>query len=394
VTIHPERLRKKRLRGLLLELVQIDSLSRHEGAIAARLIVELEAVGADEILTDSAGEAVGGETGNLIARFSGTNPNVDPILLAAHMDTVAPGEGVKPIVEGDIIRSDGTSVLGGDDKSGCAVICEVLRVLRERDLDHGPIEAVFTICEEKGLLGAKHLDLGMIRARSGVVLDSDSPGFLFTRAPAANSIHVRVHGLAAHAGMAPEKGLSAIQLAAQAITAMRLGRIDDETTANLGVVRGGTAINVVPDFVELWGEARSHSESKLQAQTDHMRRCFEDTAQRHIVSADGKTHRARIEFSSVREYDSMNVSDQAPIGRRIVEAGRRVGCEVTVTGMGGGCDANILNRRGLEVANLGTGMREIHTVNEWLDVNDMVLAAEVLLEAVRLDASAKPLPGA
>src|SRR5262249_14195738 len=156
------------------------------------------ALGAERVLFDDAGEKVAGNTGNLIALFPGTVPGASALLLAAHMDTVVPGEGVKPVVDGDIVRSDGTTVLGGDAKSGVAIICEILRVLRERDIPHGPIDAVFTICEEKGLAGAKHLDIGLLRARSGVVLDSDSPGFLFTRAPGANAITVRVHGLEAH----------------------------------------------------------------------------------------------------------------------------------------------------------------------------------------------------
>src|ERR1051326_7126797 len=380
------RIDKARIRDLLLELVRIDSHSRKERDVALRLEREMRALGADRVLTDDAGEKVGGNTGNLIALFPGTVPSAPALLISAHMDTVVPGEGVKPIVEGDIIRSDGTTVLGGDDKSGVAIICEVIRVLRDEGIPHGPIDAVFTICEEKGLLGAKHLDLGPLRARSGVVLDSDSPGFLFTRAPAANAIHVRVHGLEAHAGMAPEKGLNAIQIASQAIGVMKLGRIDDETTANLGLIRGGAAINIVPNLVEIHGEARSHSETKLTAQTDHMRRCFEDAAARHQVTVDGGTRRATVEFSAVREYESMNLPDASPIVRLIVAAGERLRSRITVTGMGGGCDANILNHRGFEVANLGTGMRDIHTVKEWLDVNDMVLAGEVLLEAIALNA--------
>jgi tripeptide aminopeptidase len=270
-----------------------------------------------------------------------------------------------------------------------AIICEILRVLRDARIPHGPLDVVFTICEEKGLQGAKLLDVSRLRAKSGVVLDSDSPGFLFTRAPGANAIRVRVHGLEAHAGMAPEKGMSAIQIAAEAIAGMRLGRIDDETTANLGLVSGGAAVNIVPRLVEIRGEARSHDEAKLEAQTEHMRRRFEEAASRHSVVVNGETRRARVEFVAEREYEAMNVPDASPIVRLIVEAGERVGTHVTVTGMGGGCDANILNRRGLEVANLGTGMRDIHTVNEWLDVNDMVLAAEVLLQAIRLNAEAR-----
>jgi tripeptide aminopeptidase len=381
------RIDKARIRDLLVELVRIDSVSRNERDVALRLERELSDLGAVRIVFDDAGEKVGGNTGNLIALFPGTVPTAPPLLVAAHMDTVVPGEGVKPIVEGDVIRSDGTTVLGGDDKSGVAIICEVLRVLRDRRIPHGPIDAVFTICEEKGLLGAKHLDVGILRAKSGVVLDSDAPGFLFTRAPAANAIHVRVYGLEAHAGMAPEKGLSAIQIASQAISGMRLGRIDDETTANLGVIRGGAAVNIVPNLVEIHGEARSHREDKLDAQTAHMRRCFEEAAALHSVATDGDTRRARVDFIVERQYEAMNVPDESPIVRLIVAAGERLQSHVTVTGMGGGCDANILNRRGFEVANLGTGMRQIHTANEWLDINDMVLAAEVLLEAIVLNAS-------
>ena len=381
------RIDKTRIRDLLLELVRIDSHSREERDVALRLEREMRALGAERVLYDDAGQKVGGNTGNLIALFSGTVPTAQALLVSAHMDTVMPGKGVKPIVEGDIIRSDGTTVLGGDDKSGVAIICEVLRVLRDERIPHGPIDVVFTICEERGLSGAKHLDLSTLRAKSGVVLDSDAPGFLFTRAPGANHIAIKVRGLEAHAGMAPEKGLNAIQIASQAIANMRLGRIDHETTANLGVIHGGTAINVVPNLVEIQGEARSHSDEKLAAQTEHMRKCFEDVVEKHRVSMEGATIRGRFEFTATREYEAMNVPDAAPIVRLIVAAGERCGSHVTVTGMGGGCDANILNRRGFQVANLGTGMRDIHTVKEWLDVNDMVLAANILLEAFAINAT-------
>ncbi len=380
------RIDKARIRDLLLELVRIDSHSRKERNVALRLEREMRELGAERVLFDDAGEKVGGDTGNLIALFPATAPNAPALLIAAHRDTVGPGEGVRPVVDGDVIRSDGSTVLGGDDKSGVAIICEVLRVLRDRAIPHGPIDAVFTICEEKGLLGAKHLDVRAMRARSGVVLDSDSPGFLFTRAPGANAIRVRVHGLEAHAGMAPEKGLNAIQIAAEAIARMRLGRIDEETTANLGIVRGGAAVNVVPNLVEIHGEARSHSEAKLAAQTEHMRACFDDVAARHSVTAGERSVRARVEFEAIREYEAMNLPDASPIVRLVVDAGERLKSRVTVTAMGGGCDANILNRRGFEVANLGTGMRDIHTVKEWLDVKDMVLAAEVLLGVIALNA--------
>src|SRR4051794_29669543 len=236
---------RERLLALFLDLVRIDSHSRRERGVALRLVPELEALGA-EVRFDDAGTKVGGDTGNLIARIDGT-VDVEPLLLSAHMDTVVPGEGVQPIIDGDVVRSDGRTVLGGDDKSGLAVICEVVRALREQRVPHGPVDVVFTICEEVGLLGARHLDLTGLRARTGLVLDSDAPGFLVTRAPAANHMEFVVRGIEAHAGMAPERGISAIKVAAEGIAAMRLGRIDDETTANIGVIRGGAATNIVPN---------------------------------------------------------------------------------------------------------------------------------------------------
>jgi len=167
---------------------------------------------------------------------------------------------------------------------------------------------------------------------------------------------------------------------------MRLGRIDDETTANLGLISGGMAINIVPNRVVIRGEARSHDETKLQAQTAHMQECFERAAARHAVWLDGTRVVARVESNIQRQYERMNVSDSAPIVRLVLAAGERLGLSVRTTGMGGGCDANILIQKGLEVANLGTGMRDIHTVKEWLDVKDMAQSARIVLEIVRLNA--------
>ena len=375
---------RDRLTALFLELVRIDSHSREERDVADRLVREFETLGA-EVSFDDAGTTVGGNVGNLIARVQG-DAAVEPLLLSAHMDTVQPGKGVQPIIEGDVIRSDGTTVLGGDDKSGLAIICEVLHVLRERKIPHGNIEVAFTICEEVGLLGAKNLDIARLHARAGLVLDSDAPGYLFTRAPAANHFEFVVHGLEAHAGMAPERGINAIQVAAAGVAAMRLGKIDDETTANIGAVEGGGAINVIPNIVRLRGEARSHDEDKLREQCAHMQRCLEEAAAQASVTNDGVTVHARVETHLERTYDRMNVPDDSPIVVLAHRAASALGHQVTPAAMGGGCDANVLNQRGFQVANLGTGMRDIHTVNEWLQVSDMVRTAEVIVEMMRLHA--------
>jgi tripeptide aminopeptidase len=375
---------QERIKNLLLELVQIDSHSRRERKVAERIKTYCEELGA-AVEIDDAGEKVGGNSGNVIARFTGTIPGAEPIMMSAHMDTVVPGEGVRPVIEGDIIRTDGTTVLGGDDKSGCAVIIETIRCLKEQNIPHTDIEAVFSICEEVGLLGAKHLDVSKIRSRYGIVFDSDDPGFLFTRGPSSNHLEIEVHGLESHAGVAPEQGISAIRVAAEAITAMKLGRIDEETTANIGVIHGGAATNIIPNLVTLWGEARSLDEEKLEAQCDHMVQCFKDAAERYEVTVEGKTTRASVKAKVERDYSAMDVPDSSRVVQLVIEAASRMGLKVQTMASGGGCDANIFNRKGIECANLGTGMRAIHTVNEWLDVKDMYASAEMTLEILKLN---------
>lgn len=378
---------QERIKNLLLELVQIDSVSREERDVAERIKQICEEMGA-EVEIDDAGEKVGGNSGNVIARFPGTIPGAEAIMMSAHMDTVVPGKGVKPIVEGDIIRTDRTTVLGGDDKSGVSVIIEVMRCLQEQKIPHAPVDAVFSICEEVGLLGAKHVDVEKLRARYGIVFDSDDPGFLFTKGPSANHFEFKIYGLESHAGVAPEQGISAIRIAAEAIHSMKLGRIDKETTANIGVIHGGAATNITTNLVTLRGEARSLDDAKLEAQSAHMIKCLEDAAAKYEVTVDGVTTKGRIESHVTREYHAMDVADDSRVVRLVIEAGTRMGLKVETMASGGGCDANIFNKRGIECANLGTGMRAIHTVKEWLDVKDMYASAEISLEIMKLNGEA------
>ena len=224
---------------------------------------------------------------------------------------------------------------------------------------------------------------GRLRARTGLVLDVDGACELVVSAPAANKMVFTVHGLEAHAGVCPEQGISAIKVAGEAIAAMRLGRIDAETTANLGLIEGGLAVNIVPNRVRLRGEARSLSLEKLEAQTDHMRRCFEEAAARHRTRVGERLHTARAETRVERDYDRLDLPVDAPIVRLTERAAANLGKPFTTRATGGGSDANVLNGRGL-----ACGMREIHTVNEWIDVKDMVATTELLLETVRLHTGA------
>src|SRR6266480_3386971 len=338
---------QERIKSLLLELVQIDSHSRKEREVAQRIKSYCEEMGA-QVEIDDAGEKVGGNTGN-------------------------------------VIRTDETTVLGGDDKSGCAVIVEVIRSLQEQNIPHAPIEAIFSICEEVGLLGAKNVDVSKLKCKYGIVFDSDDPGFLFTKGPSSNELEFKIYGLESHAGVAPEDGISAIKIAAEAISAMRLGRIDEETTANIGIIEGGKATNIIPNYVYLKGETRSRNEDKLTAQTEHMVKCFKDAAAKYEVTVAGITTKGRAEVTVEREYSAMDVPDSSHVVQLVIQAAKRMGLDVKTMASGGGCDANVFNRKGIECANLGTGMRAIHTVKEWLDVKDMYASAEMTLEIMKLN---------
>lgn len=370
------------MKDYFLRIVQIDSLSLKERAIALFLQGDLEALGA-KVEFDEAGETVNGEIGNLIARLPGNEPSRTTLLLSAHMDTVVPGEGIRPICEGDVIRSDGTTILGGDDKSGIAIIIEVLRTLKEQKVSHGDIEIVFTICEEYGLVGAKHLDMSRLKSKHGLVLDCDHADFLFTKSPASDRMEFVIHGLEAHAGVCPEAGISAIQIAADAISRMSLGRIDSETTANIGTIEGGAAVNIIPKTVSVRAESRSHNKVKLENQTAHMRACFQEAVKKFTVKVNSRQMTGRIEEKVWRDYNQMDLSNTSPIVQAILQAAKKCGYNVQTNATGGGCDANIFNEKGISVPNLGTGMHQIHTVNEWLSFREMCQTAEVVFEVVQ-----------
>jgi tripeptide aminopeptidase len=376
---------KERMTEYVLDLIRIDSLSRKEREIALKLKHDMENLGA-ECFFDDAGSRVNGNTGNLIVKMKGNTSNIEPFFLSAHMDTVVPGEGVKPRVENGIIRSDRTTVLGSDDKSGLAVIVEVLRTLRDRNIPHGDIEVAFTICEELGLLGAKHIDISKFNASYGMVLDSSSPSRLVLRCPSAEKLEFHVHGLEAHAGLCPENGINAIKIASESISKMKLGRIDHETTANIGVIRGGTATNIVPNLVKIVGEVRSHDEDKLVAQKNHMIKCIRDTVSKHGVTLDSKKRAASVEEFFERSYDRMDVPEDSRIVKIIDRAARGLGHKINYHTSGGGCDANFFNQMGIECANLGTGMYELHTVDEYLVLQEFHRAAEIVMETIRLHA--------
>jgi len=360
-------------------LAALSSPSRSEGAIAAVLKQRLESMGA-QVLFDGSAPRTGSDTGNLIARFAGSLEGADSFLLSGHMDVVEPARGVRPVLSDGVFRSSGDTVLGADDKSGLVEILEAIRVLKEQGIAHGPIEVVITVCEEVGLLGAKELDFSLIRSRRGLALDTTGADILIHRAPAANRMLFRVLGRESHAGIAPEAGLSAIEVAAKAIASMRLGRIDEETTANLGIISGGLAGNIVPREVCVEGEARSHDPRKLEMQTEHMRACFEEAARAGEKQIEGERVRAKVEMDITNDYPAMHVPLDSPLVQLVSKAAERAGRRLSIRAGGGGSDANIFNARGIETLILATGMTRVHSVEECVSVADMCAVTAHLVE--------------
>lgn len=375
----------QRLADVFRTLVQIDSISKEEAPIAKRLETIFESMGA-EVVFDGAGPKVGGNSGNLIARFHGAETEVTPLLLNAHMDTVPPGKGVKIVFSDGIFSSDGTTVLGADDKSALAIIIETIQVLQENRLGHGPLEVVVTICEEIGLLGAKNLDYSLLKARHGYSLDASDTDGIVTRAPAANHIQFKIYGRDAHAGAAPEKGINAIQLAGRAISRIGLGRIDEETTANIGRIEGGTATNIVPGLVTVAGEVRSHSPERLKDETRKIVRCFEEEISRYKEAFPSEDGLPRVETAVRSDFLVMHVPEDHRVVVLAQEAASRLGREIKTKTSGGGSDGNIFFEHGIVVGILGTGMKDMHTVRESIRLDDMVKCTELLLEIVQLHA--------
>jgi tripeptide aminopeptidase len=304
-------------------------------------------------------------------------------MLSVHMDTVAPAEGVLPVLENGIFTSGGDTILGADDKAGIVEIIEALEVVREQNIPHGPLEVVVTICEEIGLVGAKLLDYSLIRSRRGLALDTSGVDRVIRKAPCANKLRFEILGREAHAGIDPEYGLSAIGVAGRAIARMRLGRIDEETTANLGTIHGGQASNIVPNRVVVKGEVRSHDDEKLVCQTEHMVTCFEEAALKSSIEVDGQTVHASVRVEIVGDYPLMQVAEDAGIIRLVQRAGAALGRTITVEEAGGGSDANIFNGHGIETVILGTGMDRVHSIEEQVAVDDMVRVSELLVEIIR-----------
>lgn len=365
---------KERLLEEFLELVQVDSETTQEEKIAEVLKEKFESLGL-EVLEDDAKSITGHGANNLICNLKGTKEGADTIYFTSHMDTVVPGNGVKPSVEDGYVVTNGSTILGADDKAGLAAILEAIRSIKENDVDHGDLQFIITVGEESGLVGAKALDSSLLKAKFGYALDSDGKvGNIIVAAPTQAKLNAVVKGKTAHAGVAPEKGISAITLASKAIAKMPLGRIDDETTANIGRFEGGQKTNIVCDHVEILAEARSLVPEKMEDQVEKMKKAFYETAE---------------EMGGEVELDVevMYPGFKQKAGDEVVEvarsAAKKIGRDSELLTSGGGSDANIIAGYGIPTVNLAVGYEDIHTTNERMPVAELEKVAELVTAIIK-----------
>ena len=366
--------KQDRLVELFTTLCSINSPSRQEREMAEYVKGFLRGLGL-EVREDHAAQQVEGNANNLIATLPANISGVPRIFFSAHLDTVEPNPNVKIIQENGIIRTDGSTILGADDKAGVSAILEAIRIVVENNLPHGQIQLLFTVCEEIGLRGARAMDLSLVESDFGFVYDSGPPiGTVVSQTPTHDTLEVRLIGKPAHAGVEPEKGINAIEIAAHAIARMRLGRLDEETTANIGTIHGGHAINIVCPEVHLRAEARSRTIAKVNAQVAHMIECFERAAQERG---------GRAEIHHERHYEGYQLTEEDLPVRVVHAAARKIGLEPLMRPTGGGADANIFIARGLPCCVVGTAMEKVHTHEEFVQVENLARSVDLTLAIIR-----------
>ena len=373
------RINKKRLVKRFLDLVRIKSVSKSEKQAGEYVRKQLASMGIRS-RTDRAGSRLGGDCGNIFACLKGGVKGAPRILLNAHIDTVTHQGPVKPSIRNGVIRSDGSTILGADCKASVAAILEAVSVIKMNGVPHGDIDLLFTVAEEIGICGAKNCDPYFLRADFGFVFDGGQVDQIINRAPSQISFEAQIRGKAAHAGTHPENGINAIKVAGEAISRIRIGRIDPETTTNIGIISGGSARNIVAESVNLTGEARSRSRLKLKRQI----RKITD-----VLTGTCKKYKASLRLKVEPSYELFKIRRSSAAVKLAEKAIKMIGLVPKLSATGGGSDANIFNQRGLPSIIMGVGFHNIHTSKEYIKAEDLAKGAELALSLILAAASKK-----
>lgn len=371
-------MKKERLLDNLVEMLKIHSPSKKEGEYAKYLINLLKEMGAS-IYLDEGYLQYGGDSPSIIAKFPGDIEG-DGVTLAAHMDVIEPNLNVEPIIEGNIIKTDGSTTLGGDDKGGIASIIEALRTIKEEKISHKDIYVVLTPCEEVGMLGAKYFNWNkvphdMLPSKNMIVVDNaGDAGIIAHSAPSKYDIEISFQGRKAHAGIEPEKGINAISIASYALSHMNIGRIDDLTTSNISTINSEFPSNVVPDICRITGEVRSHSEAKILEIIDSYKKLCDEAIEKF-----GGNYKLHYKC----DYPVLKPKDDLKFAREFAKVYEEINVPSELKVIGGGSDSNIFAEQGFNSIIIGVGMNEVHTVEEYLEIDELLKTTEAIVRYIK-----------
>lgn len=367
-------LNKERINNEFMELVRIYSPSRGERQLADYLLGKIVELGYEAYEDDVMPRIARGNCGNVIVNIKGNAPG-KRVMFSAHMDCVEPCRDVQPVLRDGVFYSDGTTVLGGDDKCAIAAMLEVLHLIKEQNIKHPDLQMLFTVCEEDGLEGARYINTAELQSDIGYVLDvNGAPGIIAIAAPGYYDIKTVIKGRKAHAGIDPENGVNAITVAAKVLAQLPQGRLDEETTANVGLIKGGTARNIVADHVEIVSEARSIDDDKLEALCEQIVQITKRVCQENGAQVDVKTDKLYYPVRLGENDEVVKIAKQAMLDLNL---------PLSIVTTGGGSDANYFNRHGVPTAVLAIGMSKVHTTEEFLRAEDLHATAAIMLSIIK-----------
>ncbi|MFC9601021.1 M20/M25/M40 family metallo-hydrolase [Peribacillus butanolivorans] len=358
-----EYVNAERLQDLFLELAKINAPSTKEKLVADYLKKALPKLGFT-FEFDEANKNFDGEVGNLIAWREGTDSSIPPLFFSTHMDTVLPTEGLKPVINDGVIYSDGTTILGADDRAALAAYLEAVQAIIESGVPHGPIEFILTVNEQPGLVGATYLDYSKAKSKTGYIFDSSGDvGQIILKGPYSSRILMEVEGNAAHIALNAEEGNSAILIAAEGLLNMRLGTIDEETLANIGIINGGNLTSIIPGSVKIAGEVRSFSKEKLDEQLKHMEEIMQQAAEKRG---------GKVNVTLEKKYSGFDIPQDDILVKTAETAAQIIKVSPYLTETLGGADTNVLNENGLICLTLGLGFQNIHSFRESISIENLV----------------------
>lgn len=361
------QINEERLLSDFIYWAKINAPSKSEKVIADLLVAVLKELNFT-LSFDEGHHAFGGNCGNLIAYWEGTDPSLPPLFLSTHMDTVLPTEGLNPVIRDGIIYSDGSTILGADDRAALAAYIEAIRTIQEQNIPCGPIELILTVNEQQGLQGAKYLDYSKVQSKCGYIFDSSGDvGQIILQGPYSSRFYIDVHGRASHIGLNPEEGINAFVIAADILMQVKLGKIDDNTLANIGIIEGGELASIIPGHVKMIGEVRCFDKDGLDHTIDGIVQNASEIATRYG---------GKIEAEIEKKYLGFKIQTEHLLVKNAVEATAKANVIANVTKTLGGADTNILNENGLTCITLGNGFRNIHTFQEHISIENLMNTAK------------------